>query len=50
MSGYSPEIAGKDTGFFRRSKTAFLQKPFPATTLLEAVRRCVDERKQESLL
>ena len=50
MSGYSPEIAGKDTCFFRRSKTAFLQKPFPATTLLEAVRHCVDERKQESLL
>ena len=45
MSGYSPEIAGKDTSFFRRSKTAFLQKPFPATTLLETVRQCVDEEK-----
>jgi PAS domain S-box-containing protein len=46
MSGYSPDIAGKDTGFFRQSKTAFLQKPFPATALLEAVRRCVDELKE----
>ncbi len=45
MSGYSPETAGRDTGFFRRSKTAFLQKPFPATALLEAVRRCVEEKK-----
>jgi CheY-like chemotaxis protein len=43
MSGYSPEIAGKDTGFFRKNKTAFLQKPFPATTLLQTVRECVDE-------
>jgi PAS domain S-box-containing protein len=45
MSGYSPEIAGKDTGFFRKNKTAFLQKPFPATALLETVRRCVDEKE-----
>jgi CheY-like chemotaxis protein len=43
MSGYSPEIAGRDTGFFYRKKTAFLQKPFPATALLETVRRCVEE-------
>jgi len=43
MSGYSPDIAGKDTSFFRKSKTAFLQKPFPATALLETVRRCVEE-------
>jgi CheY-like chemotaxis protein len=45
MSGYSPEIAGKDTGFFRKNKTAFLQKPFPATTLLQTVRECVDEER-----
>jgi PAS domain S-box-containing protein len=42
MSGYSADIAGKDTGFFRRNKTMFLQKPFPAPTLLDAVRRCVE--------
>jgi PAS domain S-box-containing protein len=42
MSGYSADIAGKDTGFFRHDKTMFLQKPFAAPVLLDAVRRCVE--------
>jgi nitrogen-specific signal transduction histidine kinase/CheY-like chemotaxis protein len=41
-SGYSREIAGKDTAFLRRSKSLFLQKPCPAEVLLETVRRCLD--------
>jgi PAS domain S-box-containing protein len=46
MSGYSAEMAGRDTSFFRRNRTAFLQKPFPAPVLLEAVRRCVEEERE----
>ena len=42
MSGYSPEIAGKDTDFFRKNNTLFLQKPSPSQTLLSLVRRCLD--------
>ena len=42
MSGYSADMAGKDTGFFHQSKTVFLQKPFAAPVLLDAVRRCVE--------
>jgi CheY-like chemotaxis protein len=44
MSGYSPEVAGKDTAFFRRAGNYFIQKPFSSKTLLEAVRRCLDEK------
>ena len=42
MSGYSAEVAGKDTAFFRRSSTFFLQKPCASAVLLETVRRCLD--------
>ena len=44
MSGYSADVIGKDTEFFRRTKSYFLQKPCSARTILEAVRRCLDEK------
>ncbi|HVV70275.1 MAG TPA: ATP-binding protein, partial [Verrucomicrobiae bacterium] len=43
MSGYSSEMAGKDTGFFERSKSRFLQKPFDSRALILAVRSSLDE-------
>ncbi len=43
MSGYSAEVAGKDTDFFRRFNSHFLQKPVSSRALLETVRRCLDE-------
>jgi signal transduction histidine kinase/FixJ family two-component response regulator len=43
MSGYSPEVAGRDTGSFRRNGSCFVQKPCPSRTLLETVRRCLDK-------
>jgi two-component system, cell cycle sensor histidine kinase and response regulator CckA len=42
MSGYSADVAGKDTDFFQRRETIFLQKPCSSRTLLESVRRCLD--------
>ena len=42
MSSYSADVVGKNTDFFRRNKTHFLQKPCSARTILEAVRRCLD--------
>jgi len=41
MSGYSAEIAGRELAL--RVGENFLQKPFPIDTLLEAVRRSLDE-------
>lgn len=43
MSGYSADVIGKDAGFFRRSNTGFLQKPFSSQALLQTVRHCLDE-------
>ncbi|HWW03393.1 MAG TPA: response regulator [Candidatus Acidoferrum sp.] len=43
MSGYSAAIAGKDTEFFRKTRTYFLQKPCPSRNLIETVRSCLDE-------
>ena len=42
MSGYSAELAGRDTEFMRRTKSCFLQKPCTARALLETVRQCLD--------
>ena len=44
LSGYSADVIGKDTDFFRRTKSLFLQKPCSAGTLLDTVRRCLDEK------
>ena len=43
MSGYSPDTAGKNTEFFRRTKTCFLQKPCSSRVLLATVRRVLDQ-------
>ncbi len=43
MSGYSSELTGKDTSFFRRTRSHFLQKPCTARDLLDTVRQCLDE-------
>jgi signal transduction histidine kinase/ligand-binding sensor domain-containing protein/ActR/RegA family two-component response regulator len=42
MSGYSPEVAGKDTEFIQRNGAHFLQKPVPPRELLRTVRHCLD--------
>lgn len=44
MSGYSAEVAGKDAEFSRRSRNHFIQKPSSSRTLLDMVRRCLDEK------
>jgi DNA-binding NtrC family response regulator len=44
ISGYSADVIGKDTEFFRRTKSSFLQKPCSAPTILKTVRRCLDEK------
>ena len=43
MSGYSADVAGKDTDFIRRTKSRFLQKPCSANVLLQAVRDSLDQ-------
>ncbi len=45
MSGYSPDVAGKDTAFFRRSGNFFIEKPFSSKALLQVVRECLDEKR-----
>ncbi len=44
VSGYSPEVAGKDTEFIHRNGSYFLQKPVPPRDLLQTVRVCLDSR------
>jgi two-component system, cell cycle sensor histidine kinase and response regulator CckA len=44
ISGYTPDVAGRDTEFIQRSKSRFLQKPYPSNLLLETVRQCLDEQ------
>jgi PAS domain S-box-containing protein len=44
MSGYSAEVVGKDTEFFRRTRSHFLQKPCSPGTLLQTLRQCLDEK------
>jgi two-component system, cell cycle sensor histidine kinase and response regulator CckA len=47
LSGYSAEVVGRETGFSRRTKSHFLQKPCSPVTLLQTVRQCLDEKQQE---
>jgi CheY-like chemotaxis protein len=42
ISGYSPDVAGRDTGFIHRDGCRFLQKPVPPRELLQTVRSCLD--------
>jgi YesN/AraC family two-component response regulator len=44
MSGYSRDLAGKDTDFIRRTKSYFLQKPCSSSVLLQTVRQCLDKK------
>ena len=43
MSGYSADVAGGDTGFISRLGGCFLQKPCAAHTIMETVRRSLDD-------
>ncbi len=43
-SGHNPELAGKDTSFFRRHTSWFLPKPYSYHRLLQTVRQCLDEK------
>jgi PAS domain S-box-containing protein len=43
-SGHNPEVAGKDTGFFRKHTSWFLPKPYSYHRLLQTVRQCLDEK------
>ena len=43
MSGYSAEVVGKDTDFFRRTKSRFLHKPASPVMLVQTVRQSLDE-------
>jgi signal transduction histidine kinase/CheY-like chemotaxis protein len=45
MSGYSTEAVDKDTQFFRRTKSHFLQKPCSPGTLLQTVRQSLDAKQ-----
>ena len=42
-SGYSPDVAGRDTVFSQRCKSQFLQKPYATRDLLKAIRQSLDE-------
>jgi PAS domain S-box-containing protein len=44
MSGYTPDVAGKETTFFHRPGTRFLQKPCSSNQLTTTVRECLDEK------
>jgi CheY-like chemotaxis protein len=44
MSGYSAEVLGTDTEFFRRTASYFLHKPCPTATLIRTVRQCLDAK------
>jgi PAS domain S-box-containing protein len=44
MSGYSAEVVGKDTEFFRRTRSRFVQKPCSPGTLVQTVRQCLDDK------
>jgi PAS domain S-box-containing protein len=45
MSGYSAELVGKDTEFFRKTRSYFLHKPCMTATLIQTVRKCLDEKE-----
>ena len=43
MSGYNADVVGGKTDLAQRMEGCFLQKPCASTTILEAVRRCLDD-------
>jgi len=44
MSGYSPDITGKDAEAIQREMSYYLQKPYSNRALIEIIRRCLDEK------
>jgi CheY-like chemotaxis protein len=50
MSGYSPDIAGKDTMYLRQTNTFFLQKPCSTGVLGDTLRRCLDSAPEATPL
>jgi CheY-like chemotaxis protein len=44
MSGYSADDMGKGTDFIRRTRSYFLQKPSTSWSILETVRKCLDQK------
>ena len=44
MSGYSADVLGKGTEFIQRTRSYFLQKPSTSRTILETVRKCLDQK------
>jgi CheY-like chemotaxis protein len=43
-TGYSPEVAGRDTEFVRRNKEFILQKPYSSQVLLQKLRQCLEAK------
>jgi two-component system, cell cycle sensor histidine kinase and response regulator CckA len=43
MSGYNADVAGGKTDLVQRMEGCFLQKPCASRTILETVRRCLDD-------
>ncbi len=43
VSGYSLNVIGKGTDFLNRRNNYYLQKPYNAHALLDAIRHCLDE-------
>jgi CheY-like chemotaxis protein len=44
MSGYSADVLGKGTEFFRQTRSYFLQKPSMSRAILERVRQCLGQK------
>ncbi|SPE51229.1 putative Multi-sensor hybrid histidine kinase [Verrucomicrobia bacterium] len=42
LSGYSGDVVGVDTEFFRRTGSCFLHKPCATAILIQTVRQCLD--------
>ena len=38
------EVVGRDTAFFRHTRSHFLQKPCSPGALVQTVRQCLDEK------
>jgi signal transduction histidine kinase/CheY-like chemotaxis protein len=49
MSGYSADVVGEDTKFFRKTGSYFLHKPCATAALIQTVRKCLDENAPGSV-
>jgi len=43
VSGYGLNITGREKDFIKNENDCFLQKPFPSRSLIDLIRRCLDE-------